>query len=148
MWVKGKCHQLLGITTPPFRLLSPSLRNSQVQNINEVKQVSCPAIGFCALFSPFVTWNPRSWTIRKHTLSRSIAFAARAVLCCAWRWAPPTELHLPLNDKSIPEVLGRFLYPQAHTVVSSQADHWILYYASIMLHKTTVNVKCKGLHCS
>lgn len=33
-----------------------------------------PAISFCALFSPSVTWNARSCTIRKHTLSKNSAF--------------------------------------------------------------------------
>lgn len=120
MWAKGKCHQLSGITSPLFRLLSPLLRNSQVQNINEVLQMPCPAISFCALFSPFVTWNARSWMVRKHTQQEhGLCYQGCAVLGDELL---PMELHLPQNDKSIPEVLGRFSYPQAHTVVSSKAD--------------------------
>lgn len=52
------------------------------------------------------------------------------------------ELHLPQDDKNTPEVLGRFVYPEVHTAVWCPAKqiHWILYYATIMLHKN--NCKC------
>lgn len=91
MWAKGKCHRLSGIThthTPLLGCWSHSFSNSQAQNINEVLQMSRPAISFCAL-SPFVTWNARSWMRRNHTLSRNIAFPFRGMPCCAWQWVPP-----------------------------------------------------------
>lgn len=111
--------------------------------------MSCPAISFCALFSPFVTWNARSWTIRNHTLSRNIAFPIRGMSCCAWRWAPPHGAASTTGWQKHPWGPGEVwvswtphcgVQPSRYT-----GYHTILQSCCI---KTTVNVKCKGLHCS
>lgn len=127
---------------------SHSLSNSQAQNINEVLQISCPAISLCALFCPFVTWNSGSWTTRNHTLSRNIAIPISAMPCCAWPWAPPHgdasttawQEH-PWGPRDVcvswsphcgvqpSRYTGYCTMPQSHTI------------------KTTVNVKCKDMHC-
>lgn len=76
---EGKMPLIVRHYTPSFSVsdLTCSVV-SQAWNVTEVLEMSCPAISFCALFSPIATWNARSCTIRNHTLSRNTAFPTRA----------------------------------------------------------------------
>lgn len=85
MWAKGNAIDCQALHPLLFDCWSHLFSSSQAWNINEVPQMSGPAISSsptisskAALFSPFVTWNARSWTIRNHILSRNIAFPTRA----------------------------------------------------------------------